>query len=439
MVKWTAGPAFCVILLLLLPAPALARKVTVDFKVDPPDARVYCQYGFLGQADKPIQITLDEFGQGNIDLRFEREGYETVTNAVASFTFMSERQTYPLQGAIVLKPQSLSAYLARHQVLLMALGFPALIAMLMAAHLMRKSRRALIKMERFEELVAQGTEVTGITSSTVGDWQIVREIGGGGMARVYQAVPRDSLRDTDAVAIKIIQSDLAADKEFDERFRREIRVCQTLDHKNIVRLYDYGETEGRKYLVMELVRGQTLRQRLRKGGMAPLEMLRYVEPLFSGVAYAHARGVVHRDLKPENIMINDKEELKVLDFGLARRMSESDKLTNTGTALGTPVYMAPEQIKHSAFEPATDQYALGVIAYEMLVGHPPFQADDAMQVLFLHLADFAPAPSEMRPGVPQSVDKVMLRMLAKDPRERYPTVEQAMQDLVQMLRAWGKE
>lgn len=427
-----------VALLLFLAAPVQARKVTVDFQVDPPDASVYSQFGFLGKADQPIVLDLDDYGGGNLQLRFEREGYESLSNDLAAYAFASSRQRYPLKGRLVLTPASLPAYLTRHRALILGLGIPALLVMGLGVVTFQRSRRALERVDRFEELVAN-SELTGIASSVIGNWQIVRELGGGGMARVYQAVPANSMRDSQAVALKIIQSDLASDREFDERFRREIKVCQSLEHKNIVRLYDFGETDGRKYLVMELVRGSTLRSRIRKGGLAPLELLRYVEPLFSAVAYAHGRGVVHRDLKPENLMLTENDELKVLDFGLARRVTESDKLTQTGTSLGTPIYMAPEQIRHSTFEPATDQYALGVIVYEMLVGHPPFQSEDAMQVLFLHLSDFAQAPSEIRPGVPPAVDSVLLRMLAKDARERYPTVSQAGQELLEALRSWGKE
>ncbi len=411
----------------------------IDFKVDPADAKVNCQYGFLGHANEPVTLDLDEFGAGAVELRFESEGYETLTSQVsAEFSFPNSRNTYPLSGVISLKPTTPLTYFKRHLGLFLILGIPAAILCALGWHFVRKSRAALGKVERFEELVAMN-DLTGIASSVIGDWQIVRELGGGGMARVYQAVPKASMRDSQAVALKIIQSELAGDKEFDERFRREIKVCQSLDHKNIVRLYDYGEVEGRKFLVMELVRGTTLRARLRKGGMAPREMLRYVEPLFSAVSYAHEHGVVHRDLKPENMMLTEEDELKVLDFGLARRVTESDRLTQTGVSLGTPVYMSPEQIRHSTFEPATDQYALGVIVYEMLVGHPPFQSDDPMQVLFLHISDFAPAPSQMRAGVPHEIDRVMLRMLAKSARERYPTVQEAGQELIAALRAWGKE
>ncbi|MEW6281478.1 MAG: serine/threonine-protein kinase, partial [Candidatus Eremiobacterota bacterium] len=300
-----------------------------------------------------------------------------------------------------------------------------------------RGRRQISRVRQIEEMVASA-EGASLVGMVMGGYRLSSELGGGGMARVFLAVPEESLDRAQAVAVKVVQRELAQDEEFNRRFQREIKVLAGLNHRNIVRIYDFGEKEGRKYLVMELREGGTVRQRIRKGGLPPLEVVRYLEPLVAAVAFAHSCGVVHRDLKPENLMLTEQEDLKVMDFGLARRCAESERLTQTGASLGTPNYMAPEQIRGTSYDPAIDQYALGVIAYELLTGQPPFHGDDPLQVLFMHVSEPARPPSEVRPGIPPEVDAAVLRMLAKSPAERFASVEEAGSVLMPALRAWGR-
>jgi eukaryotic-like serine/threonine-protein kinase len=184
-------------------------------------------------------------------------------------------------------------------------------------------------------------------------------------------------------------------------------------------------------LSMELIEGGTLRERLKNRAVSAREAWAALQPVCSALAYAHSRGVVHRDLKPENLMITAGGLLKVADFGLARAQDQK-KLTQTGAVLGTPAYMAPEQIHGEAPSPSMDQYAIGVLAYELLTGRLPFRDPDPVRQIFMTLTETPVAPSKFAPVDP-SVDRVVLRMLAKQPAERYPSVEAAAQALEQVL------
>jgi serine/threonine-protein kinase len=169
--------------------------------------------------------------------------------------------------------------------------------------------------------------------------------------------------------------------------------------------------------------------------MDPVLARHYIQPLFAAVDYAHNQGVVHRDLKPENIMITITDVVKVADFGLGRAL-DSESLTRTDTALGTPAYMAPEQVKGVHFEPASDQYALGVVAYEVLCGKRPFEAAEPVQMIFKHVSEPPRPPRDLRPDIPADVEAVLLKMLAKEPHERYATVAEAGKHLVEALDRW---
>ena len=259
-----------------------------------------------------------------------------------------------------------------------------------------------------------------------GRYPVLRLLGTGGMGAVYLGVQQPIGRE---VAIKVIppaasdRSGAASDLEM--RFLREARALATLDHPGIVTFHDSGvEPDGTLYLVMEFLRGESLKERLTRHGAMPVQQaLSRMLMICDAVAHAHVRGLVHRDLKPENMMIvgpPGAERVKVLDFGIAKIQAESGQVdlgvTRAGIVLGTPRYMAPEQIHSAPVTPATDVYSLGVLLFEMLAGRPPFDAPSAFGLLSMHAREPVPALPD---HVPQSVWHVVARAMAKDPVHRF--------------------
>jgi serine/threonine-protein kinase len=316
---------------------------------------------------------------------------------------------------------------------LLGLGGVALVALGM---LLRKPRPATEEMRRTLLASVATDSIGSLFSERFGRYQLVDKLGEGGMATVYRALPFDTLDEREAVAIKVIASKLAEADEYTLRFQREIDICRSLDHPNIVRLIDWGQRDERIYLVLEFVRGKTLAAKLAAQPLLrPEEVKTILEGLTAGMVYAHNRGVVHRDLKPENLMLTEGGMVKVMDFGLARGEG-SGKLTRTGTAMGTPAYMAPEQIQDQPFDARTDQYALGMIAYQLLAGRLAFESNDIMQLLFAQVSQKPKPPSHHNPQLPDEVDAVVLRMLEKRREDRFPTTEEAAQWLFQTLEGY---
>lgn len=274
-------------------------------------------------------------------------------------------------------------------------------------------------------------EVRGsLALKRLGRYHLISVIGEGGMASVYRAFS-DSKEE---VAIKVMRRELSNDPEYRARFEREIQVSCGLNHPGIVRLIDWGDEQGTLYLVMELVDGQTLRELLEQG-LEDAQAARYLIELLQAVAFAHQQGVVHRDLKPDNIMVTRKGHLKVMDFGLARD-ERTATITQSGVALGTPAYMSPEQVQSAPPSPATDQYALGMIAYEMLGRRHPFAGEQGYQVIFKHITDIPAPVTEFRPELPVALNDILLKMVAKEPGQRYSDLKEAAEALEQVF--WPK-
>ncbi|MCA9796845.1 MAG: serine/threonine protein kinase, partial [Candidatus Eremiobacteraeota bacterium] len=222
--------------------------------------------------------------------------------------------------------------------------------------------------------------------------------------------------------------------EHRDRFIREGQVSRDLTHPNIVRLYRLDTHGDYVYLALELVKGKTLSSRLQAGGLSLPEAWSYLEQIFDGLVYAHDKGLVHRDLKPGNIMVTDDNKVKVMDFGLARRREVDKTITVTGVVLGTPGYMAPEQISE-AVDPRSDQYAIGVIAYELLAGRRPFENEDAMKMIMAALSSPAPDPRTFRADLPEAVAQVMLRLVSRQPDDRYATMAEAREAFREAITA----
>ena len=267
----------------------------------------------------------------------------------------------------------------------------------------------------------------------LGEYRIIELLGKGACARVYKALPNRSLDESEAVAIKILEPESTANEEFMGRYYREIDLCAKLNNPSIIKIIDHGDQEGLNYIALELIPGgTTLRSKIKEGGGPIIEVAGYLTQLMLALDHAHSMEVVHRDIKPDNILMKGNR-CKISDFGLSRG-SDDPSLTKTGTALGTPSYMAPEQIEGlKNISPSCDQYALGVVAFELLTGEKPFNAREPMQVLFKHLHEPAPSPQELRPEIPDKIAEIVLRMLEKSEEDRFPTLGEAAEELKKFM------
>ncbi len=270
--------------------------------------------------------------------------------------------------------------------------------------------------------VGESQELALLRAATLGEYDVQGEIGRGGMATVYLA--HDIALDR-KVAIKVMAPDLTRTPEVAERFRREARTAASLSHPSIIPIYAVRHTDTLLFFVMKYVEGRPLDCILRESGTLPVPMVQAILNQVAGaLGYAHRRGVVHRDVKPGNILVDDEGWCVVTDFGIAK-LAESEGLTTTGTMVGTPAYMSPEQCTSRDVTGASDQYALGCVAYELLTGQVPFPGSAMMSVMYAHVHN-PPAPlREKREDCPEEVAAAVMRMLAKDPAERFPTLEAA--------------
>lgn len=277
------------------------------------------------------------------------------------------------------------------------------------------------------EIPEDGSDVTLPAGARLGKYQIVKLLGAGGMGAVYEAAHTEIGK---RVAVKVLGPSIAAVPGARARFLREAQLTSKVRHPNIVDVTDMGSEAGLAYLVMELMQGEDLSQRLvRKGAMPPVELAEAMLPVCSAVVAAHQAGITHRDLKPQNIFLASGPhgvQPKVLDFGISKGTDKvsSGTLTGTGAMIGTPFYLAPEQIMDGkSAGPASDQYALGVILYECLTGRRPFESDNLFMV-FQAIVNGSPAPPrQLRPEIPSGLEQVVLRAMNVDPRLRYASVK----------------
>jgi len=256
-----------------------------------------------------------------------------------------------------------------------------------------------------------------------GRYRILRKLGSGGMANVYLAEDEDLGR---RVAIKILNDRYANDELFVERFRREAKSAAGLSHPNIVSIYDRGEAEGTYYIAMEVIEGRSLKELILTRGPLPIgQAIAYTLEVLEALRFAHRHGIIHRDVKPHNILIG--ERLKVTDFGIAR--AGASQMTEAGSIMGTAQYLSPEQARGAPVTASSDLYSIGIVLYEMLTGKVPFTGDSAIEIAMKHLNEVPRPPSKIRPEIPEELDQVVLRALAKAPEDRYQTAEEFAEDL----------
>lgn len=437
--------ALLVLCLLLLASPARAEggRVLV-FQTEPPGARVFLQVSGvggkgheLGLSGQPIPFSLEGRDPSqNFQFSFELPGHRFPAGSVrVQFSVLKDATgevRFPQEGGSYrLEPDNAAVALRDFLVYRwpLALGLVALAGGALAVEVPRR-RRIRLALERsrwLESLQAKASDAWPLLGTVLGRYRLVDRLGRGGMATVYRGVPDEQGERGEPVAVKVMNPAAVEDPEFRKRFEREVRIGQQLDHPHIVRILDWGEQGDLLYLVQEEVRGENLRARVRPA-MPVDEALGYLRPALEAVAFAHDRGIVHRDLKPDNLMVDHRERLKVMDFGLARGHQFST-VTVSGSALGTPAYMAPEQIAGLPPSASMDQYALGVVLYELLAGRRPFDDEDTMALILKHLSEPPPPLREGRPDLPERLAAVVERMLAKEPAERYPDLRAVLADL----------
>lgn len=266
------------------------------------------------------------------------------------------------------------------------------------------------------------------TGKTFGVYTLTELLGRGGMAAVYRGYQEAIDR---SVAIKIMPSDWLTDPNFLKRFMQEAKVLAKLTHPAILPLYEFGEANSVPYIVMPLMSGGSLADYLKKTGALSLdETIKILTPIADALDFAHSQGILHRDLKPNNILFDQRQAPYLADFGIAKSMEGGTNITGTGI-IGTPDYMSPEQARGDVLDHRSDLYSLGVMAYQMLTGDVLFHATTPMGVIFKHVTDTPPMPRQLRPDLPEGVDDVLAKILAKDPNERYQKAQDFVRSLAQ--------
>lgn len=261
-------------------------------------------------------------------------------------------------------------------------------------------------------------------------YEVVRSIGEGGMANVYLGY--DTILDRN-VAIKVLRGDLSNDEKFVRRFQREALSASSLAHPNIVEMYDVGEDDGTYYIVMEYVEGKTLKQLIKKRGTLTLsEAIDIMSQLTDGMAHAHDSYIIHRDLKPQNIMIKDDGQIKITDFGIAMALNAT-QLTQTNSVMGSVHYLPPEQASGKGCTIKSDIYSMGIIFYELLSGSLPFRGENAVEIALKHMREPLPNLREDNSAIPQSIENIIKRATAKNPKNRYETARDMHEDLLTAL------
>ncbi len=253
----------------------------------------------------------------------------------------------------------------------------------------------------------------------IGDYQILNELGSGGMGRVYRV--RNLLTDR-IEAMKILLPNLAGREDIAARFLREIKLMANLNHPNIAALRTAFTADNQLVMIMEFVEGTDLAERLEHGPIPPADAVNYIQQVLSALSYAHQQHVIHRDIKPSNMMLTPQGVVKLMDFGIARA-GEERSITMTGTTLGSLGYMSPEQVKGEPTDARSDLYSVGVSLYEMVTGQRPFQASSDYSIMAAHVKEVPKPPVELHPGLPAAMNEIIIMSIAKDPTQRFQTAD----------------
>ncbi len=270
-----------------------------------------------------------------------------------------------------------------------------------------------------------------VVGETVGPYKITAYVGQGGMATIFKAYHATLDR---YVALKVIHPALKEDRSFINRLRREAAIIARLNHPNIVTVYDFSEFKGTPFLVLRFIEGKTLRDILREQRLSTRQILNIIRPVADALTYAHSRGVLHRDVKPSNVLIDTEGHVFLTDFGLARLAQSGESTASQDMLIGSPHYISPEQAKSEPVGVGTDIYSLGVILYEMFAGRVPFSSDTPYATILAQINEPPPSPRSLNPKIPPAVERVLLKSLAKEPRQRYASIREMMRALENAAR-----
>jgi len=260
-------------------------------------------------------------------------------------------------------------------------------------------------------------------------YDILQEVGRGAMGIVYKAIDRET---SEIVALKVLKPEVLDDNLMMQRFKNEMRTARKITHKNVCRIYEFTRIPEGPCISMEYVEGETLRTLQNRIGVFSLKTaLQTAQQICSGLREAHAQGVVHRDLKPENLMMDRDGNIKIMDFGVARFFA-SGTLSTAGAFVGTPAYMAPEQVECREVDQRADIYAFGLVLYELLTGSIAFKADTPMRIAYKQVHEAAPPPKSIDPSIPDNVQNLILRCLEKEPERRFQTIDEVVREFAEM-------
>jgi len=414
---------------LAVPGPADELRI-LKVEVFPPEANIRAFFPSApGKGDgipngQEVSIPADAL---TVPLRITADGFESKETEISLLKATWHRPNYWLYRTS-LRPDSPSGFLRSQWFHHPMRSAGAIVATLLGVgwflfFVRRKVRRAQeettaiqdaarVEVSKLKQKIVEGNlELEG---DQIDDYSILETLGEGTYSRVYKARHNDF---SDLVALKLLKQE-TKDPEMLARTRREIEIGLELNHPNVVKLFGFGTYLGSPYIVTEFVPGRSLEEVLSREGAFPLgRACHVIEQLASGLEHAHSKGVVHRDLKPGNLFLSEQDQVKILDFGLARILESEQKLTKTGQALGTPIYMSPEQIRGKAGV-ASDYYSVGIIFFEMLTGRPPFHGTNAMQILSSHTFTVPPALTEMKPEIPREISDLVAALLLKRPEKR---------------------
>lgn len=269
-------------------------------------------------------------------------------------------------------------------------------------------------------------KTTEIIPARIGHFRITGKIGKGGMGDIYKAVQEPLNR---IVALKVLPPKLSRDEEFAKRFEIEAKAISLLQHQNIVSIYEYGEEDGLRYFAMQFVDGTDLGRFIASNKMLSIiEIIDFSKQICRGLRYAHGHNIIHRDIKPGNALLDKNGVIRLSDFGIAKIFSGTD-ITMTGSAVGTPEYMSPEQAQGKKLDAQTDIYSLGILMFEMLTRKPPFIANNPMAVAYKQVHELPVPPSLKRKDTPKRLELIILKALKKDKRDRYETIEEMLEHL----------
>jgi tRNA A-37 threonylcarbamoyl transferase component Bud32 len=414
-----------------------SELMEIRFHTDPPFANVYLindRLQYLGKSDQKDPIPLDrkQFS-GSFNVQFNLPGYFSRPEQVPKYSTRC-----PTSGSVKLTPRIPVVYplyyMIKNNIAISIVLAAAAIAFLFFVVIprRRKVKAALDRAAKWEAIRTKMGDEDPFIGLKLGDYRLIEKLGAGGMGAVYKAVPDETLSVKESVAIKFMKPEVTEDEEFVRRFTREVQVTSKLDHPSILRIITWGEEDKRMYMVMELIKGSTLKGKIVKGGMSYGSFKKYYFPVLDALEYAHAKDIIHRDIKPDNIMLTEGGRIKVMDFGLAKG-NQYSTITVSGSAIGTPAYMAPEQITGKPQDSRSDQYSLGVLAWEMLAGRRPFDDESTINIVLKHLSEAPPSLKEARPDLPDEMNRIILKMLEKEPGQRYKTLGEVKAAMEQAL------